>query len=126
KTVKQFSQKEFDKRGMNVTVDQWVLLKIIHERAPISQVELAKFSMRDPASITRTLDILNKKKLIFRQQTPGSRRQFDVSLTKIGEDFVKAHMSFVQGQRNRSVEGLSESDQAKLMNMLLQIQENMS
>ena len=125
KIVKQYSQKEFDKHGMNVTVDQWVLLKIIHERSPISQVELAKFSMRDPASITRTLDILFKKNMISREQTPGRRRQFDVSLTKTGNSFVRANMAYVQKQRDKSVQGLSESDQAKLMNMLIQIQENM-
>ena len=125
KIVKQYSQKEFDKHGMNVTVDKWVLLKIIHERSPISQVELAKFSMRDPASITRTLDILFKKNMISREQTPGRRRQFDVSLTKTGNSFVRANMAYVQKQRDKSVQGLSESDQAKLMNMLIQIQENM-
>ena len=40
KIAKQYSQRELDRRELGITVDQWVLLKIIEESAPLSQKEL--------------------------------------------------------------------------------------
>ena len=125
KVVKHHSQREFEKRGMNITVEQWVLLKIIHEKMPISQTELAEFSVRDPASITRTLDILNKKNLTERQRIEGNRRQYNVILTEEGLKFVEKHFPFVKEQRAKSVKGLSNHDQKELTRFLKIIQANM-
>lgn len=125
KVVKHYSQREFEKRGMNITVDQWVLLKIIHEKMPISQTELAEFSVRDPASITRTLDILTKKNLTNRERIEGNRRQYNVVLTKSGVEFVEKHFPFVKAQRAKSVNGLTPTDMKELTRMLGVIQGNM-
>ncbi len=66
KTAKQYSQREFERLGLGITVEQWILLKIIHESDDISQKELADQSFRDPASITRTLDLLHSRGFIDR------------------------------------------------------------
>lgn len=125
KIAKQYSQKEFDRLGLGITVDQWVLLKIIEESAPLSQKELAKLSTRDPASITRTLDLLEKKQLIQRENIKGNRRQYNIILTNQGNDFVKTNLALVSEHRRKSVEGLSEEDLKQLQSMLLKIQQNM-
>ncbi|MGB6037910.1 MAG: MarR family transcriptional regulator, partial [Cryomorphaceae bacterium] len=114
------------KRGMNITVEQWVLLKIVHEKSPISQTELAEFSLRDPASITRTLDILGKKGLADRENIEGNRRQYNIVLTKAGEKFVDAHMDFIEKQRAQSLMGMNEKDQKTFNRLLKQMQENMT
>ena len=44
KMARQNAQKEFDRLGLGITVDQWVLLKILDEEPDISQNELADFS----------------------------------------------------------------------------------
>src|SRR5687768_6069159 len=81
KIARQYSQNEFDLLKIDVTVEQWVLLKIIHENEGLSQTVLAEKSHRDPASITRTLDLLEKKRLILRQPIPENRRQYNLKLT---------------------------------------------
>ena len=126
KTAKLHTQKEFDRLGLNITVDQWVLLKIIHEREPLSQKELAEFSLRDPASITRTLDILNKKDLAVRNPIPENRRQYNVQLTDHGREFVKEHMPLITKYRKQSIKGFSKEEANQLMEYLLRIQDNMS
>lgn len=125
KIAKQYSQKEFDRLGLGITVDQWVLLKIIEESAPLSQKELAKHSTRDPASITRTLDLLEKKQLIERESIKGNRRQYNIILTKQGNSFVQTNLALVSEHRRKSVEGLSKEDLEQLKRMLLKIQQNM-
>ncbi len=126
RTGKQYSQREFDRAGLGVTVDQWVLLKIIEENRTLSQSELAEKSLRDPASITRTLDILQKKSLVTREPIPENRRQYDVQLTEEGNDFVLENMKMVEAHRAQSIEGFSEEELITLKSFLLRIQQNLA
>ncbi len=125
KVAKQYSQREFDRLAMGITVEQWILLKIIHECAPISQVGLAEKSLRDPASITRTLDLLQLKAFIIRHPIPNNRRQFDIALTQQGTDFVEQYMPIIQAHRELSVRGFTAEELALLQHLLSRIQDNM-
>lgn len=126
KVAKQYSQKEFDRLGLGITVDQWVLLKIIENHEPLSQKELAVQSLRDPASITRTLDLLEKKNFLRREAIPGNRRQYNISLTKVGNDFVNTNMDMVNKHRLQSTAGFSKKELTQLKEMLIRIQQNLS
>lgn len=126
KVSKQHSQKEFDKHGLGITVEQWVILKILSEKENLSQRELANQSYRDPASITRTIDILEKKGLLERLAIPNNRRRYHISLTEAGEQFVQKHLELVQEQRALSVKGLTKSELDTLSEVLKKIRENMS
>jgi MarR family transcriptional regulator for hemolysin len=125
KMAKQHSQREFDLRRLGITVDQWVLLKIIEEKKELSQIELAKISQRDPASITRSLDLLQKKGLLKREAIPDNRRQYNITLTKEGKVFVMTHMGLVEELRSLSIKGLTKKEIQTLTGMLLKIQKNM-
>ncbi len=126
KIAKQHSQVEMDRHGMGITVEQWVLLKIIEESDQLSQKDLAIQSLRDPASITRTLDILSKKKLIRREALPENRRQYHILLTQEGKNFVKKHMRLVHQLRAQSIAGFSTQELEQLSSYLKRMQENMS
>lgn len=126
KVSKQYSQREFDKVNFGITVEQWILLKIIQESVSISQKELADKSTRDPASITRTLDILEKKNFIIREQIPNNRRQYNIILTKAGASFVEKNMSIVQAHRTQSTKGMTKEELETLSRLLQKIQNNMS
>jgi len=126
KISKQYSQREFDQKKLGITIEQWILLKIIEETQPISQRELADKSLRDPASITRTLDILEKKQFIQRKPIPNNRRQYHIELTIQGNTFVKNNMKMIKAHRRKSIEGLSPEEIESLRTILLKIQKNMS
>lgn len=126
KAAKQYSQRRLDEEGIDITIDQWVLLKIVEESKELSQKELAQKSRRDPASITRTLDILERKGLIARTNIEGNRRQYRVVLTVGGEAFVRSNMELIQSQRDLSIEGISKEDLECAFRVLKKIQDNMS
>jgi MarR family transcriptional regulator, transcriptional regulator for hemolysin len=125
KLAKQYSQKELDKRSAGITVDQWVLLKVIEADPGLSQRDLAEKSIKDPASITRMLDLLEKKGLIQREAIEGNRRQYMITVSKEGQKFINKHMDMVQSHRAKSLEGFSKKEVNKLKDMLLRIQGNM-
>ncbi len=124
KLSKLYSQREMDKSDFGITIDQWVLLKIIEESGKLSQKELAAKSSRDPASITRTLDLLQKKGFINREPTENDRRQYAIVLTIEGAQFISKHMKTVLEHRKKSVEGLTKTEIDTLMSLLKRIQEN--
>lgn len=125
KLSKRFSQKEFDERGLGITIDQWVLLKIIESNEGVSQRELANISVRDAASITRTLDLLSKKQLINREPIPDNRRQFKIVLTAAGRSFIEKNMEMVQRHRAHSTKGFTEEEIEQLRSMLKRMQKNL-
>lgn len=125
KISKIYSQREFDRLGMNITVEQWIIIKIIEENPEISQKELADKSLRDPASITRTLDLLQKRNLIDRLAIPGNRRQYNLVLTAEGKELIHNYLPIIEEHRKRSTAGLSKKEINKLSEILLKIQKNM-
>ena len=126
KVSKLYSQKEFVKRKLGITVEQWVILKIVAESNDLSQKELATKSYRDPASITRTLDLLEKKRLLQRISIPNNRRAYQIELTETGRVFIEENMKLVQQHRELSIKDISQKDLKTLSNVLLKIRNNMT
>jgi len=125
KISKLFSQREFDRLGMDITVEQWILLKIIDENDGLTQKELAQKSLRDPASITRTLDLLAKKDFIERKAVPDNRRQYSICLKREGIRFIEKYLPVVDSHRAKSIEGLSNQEVKQLNQLLAKIQQNL-
>jgi MarR family transcriptional regulator, transcriptional regulator for hemolysin len=125
KIAKQYSQREFDLLGIGITVEQWILLKVVEEKSGLSQNELAKETNRDPASITRTLDLLQKKGLIIREAIADNRRQYNIMLSQDGIAFVKQNMPLINDMRNISIKGFTKEEVDSLISMLNRIQKNM-
>jgi len=125
KRAKLYSQREFDRLKMGITVEQWILLKIIEETDGLTQKELANKSLRDPASITRTLDILHKKGYVERRAVVDNRRQYSISLTEEGKSFINKYMPVINSHRASSIEGISADELSTLNRLLNKIQDNM-
>lgn len=125
KIAKQYSQREFDRLGIAITVEQWILMKIIDESQVLSQKDLAQLSLRDPASITRTLDLLEQKGLVRRSGFEGSRKQLEINLTEAGKDFISKHLPIIEMHRAQSLKGFTSEEIDLLGKMLKRIQENM-
>lgn len=126
KVSKQYSQKEFDKLNLGITVEQWIVLKIVSESSLLSQKELAKKSYRDPASITRTIDLLENKGLLIREAVVNNRRTYHIRLTAKGEEFITVHMKLVMAHRALSTKGLTGEELESLSSILAKIRANMS
>ncbi len=125
KVSKLYSQREFDRLGLGITVEQWILLKIIEENDGLTQRELADKSLRDPASITRTLDLLSKKGFVERRPVEDNRRQYSLCLKKEGRAFIEKYMPVISSHRAKSIEGITAREIEVLTQLLGKIQKNM-
>lgn len=125
KAYKQYAHKLFQEIGVNITDDQWIVIKRIDEQPGINQKTLSKDLYKDPASITRILDNLVKKDLVIREMG-NDRRTFNLTLTKSGKAVVKKVLPVAIKGRAKGLEGLSKNDTAKLIEMLKTISTNFS
>lgn len=124
--TKLYIQRQLDFLQLNITVEQWTLLKIIEAEGMISQVDLAQCALKDTASITRMLDLLQKKNLIQRSADNSDRRKFLISLTEEGQEMVKKNLQLMNSLWEKTIEGLSEGEINELKQILEKIRRNIS
>ena len=128
RTVRQFrkfSHREFSKRGIDISGEQWVILKRTHENPGLNQKELAEATYKDPASVTRMIDLLDKRSFVERKATPEDRRSYGIYLTKEGRDFVNNVLPLAKDMREYGLKGVSDNDRKVFVDVLNKIHENM-
>ncbi len=110
KKMKQSFSRILLDRKAGITVDQWVIIKILNDEDGISQFEIAKRSFKDAPTVTRILDLLGRKKLI--QRIPGKldRRKFEVHLTALGKSKVKEILPIAHEFRKSCYAGINPKD----------------
>lgn len=124
KIVRRYSQIKFTQAGLDLTVDQWLVLKKVGESSGLTQIEVANALFKDRASITRTLDLLLKKNLI-RKEGGEDKRTFQLSLTAQGKRFADQALVIVNEVRRQGVAEMSEREQTQLKASLQKIIENL-
>ena len=110
KTYRQFAQKNLKEKVDDITIDQWLVLKTLHEYPDISQVDLAEKVFKEYASITRIIDKLVQKNYLSRTSHPRDRRRFKLQLTKYALDQMEDIFSIVSTNRTTALEGICRED----------------
>ncbi|HEU5292177.1 MAG TPA: MarR family transcriptional regulator [Cyclobacteriaceae bacterium] len=124
KVIRRYSQVRFNEAGINITVDQWLVLKKINDSDRITQIELANALFKDRASITRILDLLLEKKLIRKE--PGvDKRVHELVLTPAGQKFMEQAFGVVKKVRKKGIETLQDKEQEQLRMSLQKIIRNL-
>lgn len=123
--VKQYAQQKFKELNLNVTVDQWLVLKHLYENEGMKQNELAELLFKDNPTLTRIIDLLCEKGLTVRKPHPSDRRSFHVSLTSKGKNKVEQIKPGIQKIRLKAWEGLSKKDFLHFQKVLNTIYKNL-
>ncbi|MVZ61399.1 MarR family winged helix-turn-helix transcriptional regulator [Sphingobacterium humi] len=110
KRVKQFAQNSFSAQGIDLTVDQWSVLKTLYEFPLLTHKELADKCGKDQPTLTRMVDLLLKKGYMKRVEHPSDRRCLHLQLTDLGGSKVQALAPLVKDFRMRAWENLSQED----------------
>ena len=124
--IKQYAQNKFKEEEFDITVDQWLILKILSLNNDKNQSELAELTGKDHPTLTRILDLLCKKNLVERKASQGDRRSFTIQLTKTGIEKQKEWAPKVAQIRNKAWENLSEKDHEELKRILNTIYQSLS
>ncbi|MEQ9302138.1 MAG: MarR family transcriptional regulator [Cyclobacteriaceae bacterium] len=125
KKIRQTLQKKLVENGLDITVDQWVILDHLVQTDGISQQELGDLTFKDAPTITRIIDLLVKKNLVARETSKTDRRKFSILLTHVGREVYGQVLPEVEALRSAGWEHLSEKDFNELMRILRTVFVNM-
>ena len=121
KEYRKFSQKNISQIIEDITVDQALVLIILHKKPELSQHEIAALIFKDNASITRILELMVKKAYIKRTVNERDRRKHQLTLTAKGlEAFLKLKPT-VEHNRRTALSGVSEEETLQLYHILQKI-----
>ncbi len=73
--------------GIDISMDQFLVLIYLWQKDGRKQQELAELTFKDKASISRIIDLLEKKLLLRRIADPADRRNKRVFLSNKGKEF---------------------------------------
>jgi len=104
----------FLEHGLDVTPEQWGVLLCLWREEGLTQSELADRTVKDRTTITRILDLLEKKGLAARRKDANDRRTFRIHLTEAGRRAREVLFPLVRGYAEKIYADLLDAEFAAL------------
>ena len=98
------------KSGLDISLDQWMVLGPIWQLESASQKELGEITLKDKTSITRLVDILEKKNLVVRVEDQIDHRIKRVILTNAGKQLFFDVLPIIEKTREEVRKNISDQD----------------
>ena len=113
------------KSGVNISLDQWQVLGPVWQLKSPSQKELGEVCLKNKASITRTIDSLEKKSLVVRVPDQIDHRIKRVVLTNLGEQLFYDVLPIMEKTREEVRGNISEDQIDTFKKVLSEIIQNL-
>ena len=121
--IKYFA-KELNRNDINLTPEQYLVMDILWDAEVLSQQAIADIIQKDKNSVTKFIDSLEKKGLVYRQVNKTDRRVNNIVVSEEGMK-LKARTTEVAISMMRNVlKNIKEEDLIALDNVMNQIKEN--
>ncbi len=124
KIVDYFFHEELLKEGLDITKEQMVVLKKLHEQNGRNQNELAFLTLRNKSTLTRLLTKMEKKKYIIRKQSEEDRRVNNVYITPLGIEVYRKARPVILKIIGTMENNISEEEIDQMISTLRKIQYN--
>ena len=98
------------KSGLDISLDQWMVLGPIWQLESASQKELGELTLKDKTNITRLVDVLEKKNLVVRVEDQIDHRIKRVILTNAGKQLFFDVLPIMEKTREEVRKDISDQD----------------
>lgn len=116
----------FHKNKIQVTKEQWIILKILHdEKDGIVQNELALLTYRNKASLARLITGMEKNKLVVRKTAQEDARKNQIFITQQGKQLFLTMKPLLLRCIQKLQEGISEEEMKSFIKIMSKIQYNL-
>lgn len=106
KSYRQFAQANIDRAGVDITIDQWLVLITLRDNPGISLQQVGVIVFKDLASVSRIVQLLVDKGYVRRRAHPDDGRRLALSLTSVGRRIVEAIEPIIKSNRREALQGL--------------------
>ncbi|MEM7797555.1 MAG: MarR family transcriptional regulator [Chloroflexota bacterium] len=111
----------FQESKHKFTADQWHVLHTIAANSGLSQNELKDLVNKDKPTISRMIDVLERRGLVERTRSEIDRRRFQLALTAEGEAIYQQMQPKVVDFVNHFLSPISSEDRSHFYRILAQI-----
>ncbi len=124
KIVDYYLQEALSKSGLDLTKEQMIVLKKLHDQDGLNQNELAFLTLRNKSSLTRLLSKMENKKYITRKQDKKDKRINKVYVTNLGRDIFQKTRPVIKYMMDTVEDNISAKEKEQIINTLKKIQSN--
>lgn len=111
---------------IDLTREQWVILKKLHHKDGLMQNELAIITERDKTSLTRLINTMERKEIVIRKRSETDKRANLVFLTNTGRDLFNNTAPIMYKTIQGLQKGLSGEEIQHTIHTLQKIQTNLT
>ena len=126
KILDYFIHEAMQQKQLDLTKEQMIVLKKLHDRDGLPQNELAFLTLRNKSSLTRLLVKMEKKDYIERKQDQYDKRINHVFLTNTGKEVFKKTRPIIIDIIETMEKGISVSQKKQMIQLLKKIQFNLT
>ncbi|MBT8305960.1 MAG: MarR family transcriptional regulator [Maribacter sp.] len=112
------------KHGLDLSKEQMITLKKLHDKDGLNQNELAFLTFRDKSSLARLLSKMEKKNYIQRKQSKEDKRINEVFLTSKGKAVFKQSKPAIREFIATMEHNITSEERKHMINILKKIQFN--
>lgn len=124
KAYRRFAQARLYAAGIEITIDQWLVLKTLQESTDVTLQQVGVAVFKDFASITRIVQLLERKGLLRRRPHPHDGRRSELVLTRSGRSVIRMVEPIAQVNRRQALDGIDAEQLAQVRAVLRRITEN--
>ena len=111
---------------MGVTPAQWQVLVVLWETDGLTQKELSQRVAVETATLSRTVDRMERDGLVTRDRSATDRRQVHVRLTEYGAGLWRDLVPEAEANQDRALKGISDVEEEILRGLLKRVISNMT
>ncbi len=103
---------------IDLTPEQWVLIDHLMAKNGVSQTDLASKSYKNAPTVSRILDVLERKNYIERQRFTNDRRRYKIFLTNKGRSVGEKALPIAIELREKGWKGLTDHDYEEFLKII--------
>ncbi len=111
---------------IDLTREQWIVLVKLKAKDGLAQNELAMVTERDKTSLTRLVDTMERKNLVYRKRSTADMRVNLIYLTDFGKNEYKRAIPVMQQSIKQLQSGLTEKEINNTIQTLQKLQSNLT
>ncbi len=124
KILDYYLQESFNEHDLDLSKEQMVVLKKLHENDGLNQNELAFLTLRDKSSLARLLSKMEKKNYIIRKQHAEDKRINQVFLTGDGRMVFEKTRPVIKDLMDLMESNITAEEKQQFIKVIKKVQSN--
>jgi len=116
--------RNFNSNNFDITHEQWAMLVFLYHCEGKSHHEIAENTFRDKVSVTKIIDNLEKRELVYRTPDEKDKRVKRIFMTESGRELIPELREIAHETLKEGFSGIKKSDIESFKKVLSEVVKN--